>query len=419
MESSTEGLALASINTSRKQDPNANYRAGSSGIGAYATALEQIFAAEYENIYPVFEREQWMRIHTMSCQGPLNELRRVLGELHKHIKAHIVTDCFLAYEVVDIVSSLAFRLEQKNSELKQPVQESLRPVRETAKYSLQRLLEEGRSTVQAIMAIPPDCVTMRPTYDIMARLQLMTVYIKPLGSILSSVGEGGWRSSASGTKTSAAQIRMDVGSDGRELFTSYTSDTIEMLLTSLEGKAKALIKNHNAQSMFMANNIAVVERLVNTSELGNLLSSNGRSKLEQWRERVYKQATEVWRSICFNLRDTQYTSRASNPGNRPPSGSNPNHVDSAAFVRNLAGKERDAIKEKFKTFNAAFDEQVAKYKNYKLEPEVKSRMARETAAIVDPLYVRFWDRYHEIDKGRGKYVKYDKSQLQSVIASLA
>jgi exocyst complex protein 7 len=38
--------------------------------------------------------------------------------------------------------------------------------------------------------------------------------------------------------------------------------------------------------------------------------------------------------------------------------------------------------------------------------------------LIEALYGRFWDRYHEIDKGKGKYVKYDKSSISAVFISL-
>jgi len=50
---------------------------------------------------------------------------------------------------------------------------------------------------------------------------------------------------------------------------------------------------------------------------------------------------------------------------------------------------------------------------------VRSVLAREVQAVLEPLYARFWDRYHEVDKGRGKYVKYDKTSLSAQLAALA
>ncbi|KAG9875070.1 hypothetical protein KCU94_g22915, partial [Aureobasidium melanogenum] len=55
---------------------------------------------------------------------------------------------------------------------------------------------------------------------------------------------------------------------------------------------------------------------------------------------------------------------------------------------------------------------------YKMEKEVKVSLARDVQRLIEPLYSRHWDRYHEIDKGKGKYVKYDKTQLNAVLTNL-
>ena len=110
----------------------------------------------------------------------------------------------------------------------------------------------------------------------------------------------------------------------------------------------------------------------------------------------------------------QYTSRTAAAA-RPASGGT---VDSGAIVKALNSKDKDAIKDKFKSFNTSFDELVARHKALYMEREVRSVLAREVQAILEPLYARFWDRYHEVDKGRGKYVKYDKSALSIQLATL-
>lgn len=114
--------------------------------------------------------------------------------------------------------------------------------------------------------------------------------------------------------------------------------------------------------------------------------------------------------------DVQYTNR----GARPPSNQT-GPIDSAAVVKQLNSKDKDAIKEKFKSFNTRFEELSAKHKELggSMEKEVRSQLGREIQAMVEPLYGRFWDRYHEIDKGKGKYVKYDKGSLAAQLANLS
>lgn len=419
---SLQNLATASVGTVRKTDPGAIYRQGTSGIGTYATALEQLFAAEYDNICPIFAREQWLQLHSLTCHDAMSELSRVLADLHGHVKNFMTTDCFLAYEVVEVMSNLSFRLEQKNPDLRQPIQNALRPIRESAKYSLQRLLEDSRTRIQGLVSLPQDGAAVQPTYDIMTRLQNMTLYLTPLSSILASVGEGGWRSSGTHGTTSPPPARLDVGVNGRDLFASYAADTIDGLLSALEGKARGMIKTRSAQGVFLANNVAIIDRQISTSDLVDLLTDSAKAKIDSWRKRAEQMYLEAWREPSVHLRDVQYTNRGSNPTARPHSGSNPvpgaSSIDSAAFVKGLSSRDKDATKEKFKNFNMSFDELVARHKGLRMEPEVRGRMGREISALIEPLYARFWDRYHEIDKGKGKYVRYDKLQLESVLASL-
>lgn len=166
------------------------------------------------------------------------------------------------------------------------------------------------------------------------------------------------------------------------------------------------------QGVFIANNVAIVDRMIQSSELEPLMGSYAVS-LEKWRKTGPKMYLEAWREPSAHLLDVKYTNR----DKRPQSGGAAS-TDSAAIVKQLSSKDKDQIKEKFKSFNASFDDLVARYKSYKMEREVRAQLAREVQAIIEPLYGRFWDRYHEIDKGKGKYVKYDKSQLASTLASI-
>lgn len=94
-------------------------------------------------------------------------------------------------------------------------------------------------------------------------------------------------------------------------------------------------------------------------------------------------------------------------------------MDSSSIVKSLSSKDRDAIKDKFKAFNASFDELVTRTNALHMEREVRGALSREVQGVLEPLYARFWDRYHEVDKGRGKYVKYDKGSLSAQLSSLA
>lgn len=406
-------LAAACMNTARKTTADAIYRQGTNGIGTYASGLEGLFLAEYENVCPIFAREDWTRVYSQTCQMALNEFAKTLRELNNHVKSNLTTDCFLAYEIIDIVSNLSLRLEKQTGELKRPIADSVKPIRETAKSSLRTLLEETRNKVATLIAIPIDGGASNTTNEMMARLQQMTNYLNPLSSILISLGEGGWSTASASSSTTSLNKSFDVGADGRQLFAHYATEMIETQLKELDAKGRMLHKGRALQGVFIANNVAIIDRMIRSSDLASLLG-NAAKMIETWRKRATQMYLDAWKEPSGCLLDVQYTNR----GGRPHSGG-AGSVDSAAVVKNLSSKDKDNVKEKWKNFNTSFDDLIAKHKSYAMEKEVKSHLAREVQTMIEPLYGRFWDRYHEIDKGKGKYVKYDKSQLASTLASLA
>jgi exocyst complex protein 7 len=376
--------------------------------------MEGIYLAEYDNLCPIFSREEWAKVYASTCQNSLNEFTKTLRDLNTHIQKNLMTDCFLGYEIIETISTLSIRLETKTGELKRPIADSLKPIRETCKTSLPRLLEDTRSRVQTLIALPMDGGPVSITSDTMTKLQTMTAYLVPLSSIMTSLGDGGWSSSSVSLSSSSLPTlkSFDVGADGRQLFAHYASDMLETLLSNLEIKSKTLLKGKGLQGVFLSNNVAVVDRMIRSSELQSLMGSYA-PKLEIWRKKGSQAYLDTWRDPSAFLLDVTYTNRSG----RPHSGG-ASSTDSAAIVKSLNSKDKDTIKEKFKNFNTSFDELLSRHRSYKLEREVRTQLARDVQNVIEPLYGRFWDKYHEIDKGKGKYVKYDKSQLASTLAGL-
>ena len=416
LTSTLQNLASASLNTAKKKAPDAVYKKGANGIGIYAQAMEMAFLAEYDNICGLFSRDEWGKVFNLTCQGAVAELARTLRDLNTHIKGNLSTDCYLAYEILEIMSNLSTNLDSRTGELKPSFAAALKPVRETAKSSLADLLDDTRRSIANLLVIPLDGSTLQITKDTVTRLQTMVDFLRPISSIMISIGDGGWKS------TTASTISMDqipslnsfeIGADGREIFAHYCLDTIDTLLSSLEQKAKPLLKGKPTLGVFLANNATVVERQIRNSDLQPLLSIH-MADIDKWRKTGTQLYTLAWREPSAHLLDVQYTNRGAQ---RPPSGSSAS-VDSAAILKGLSSKDKDAIKEKFRLFNTSFDELVAKHKSLSMEREVKDMLSKQVQQMIEPLYCRFWDRYHEIDKGKGKYVKYDKSSIAGMFASL-
>ena len=412
---SLQNLSAASLSTARKVNADAVYKPGSNGIATYCSGIQGMFIAEYACICEIFQREEWNPVLTATCQSALSAFGNTLRDLDNHIRTNLITDCYLAYEIVDLVSNTSFELEEKTGMLKQQMSDALKPVRETAKASRSILLNDTRNKIQQIMVLPSDGSAVPLTSDVMQRLQLMTAFLPPLSSIMRSLGDGGWTSTPNATASSSSSVptlkSFDVGADGAQLFAHYCTDTLETLLSNLDSRARSLLKVKAAQGVFLANNVCIIERAIRASELANLITTAAQPKLDTWKKKAQSAYTEGWKDCADHLLDVGYATKAP----RPQSGG---VVDSAAIIKAMSSKDKDGIKEKFKNFNTGFDELVARHKNFKMESEVRRDLGRAVQLFLERLYIRFWDRYREVDKGKGKYVKYDKAQVSQILSAL-
>lgn len=452
LSKSLQNLATASINTSTRRGQDAGiYREGTSGIGAYSQALEGIISAEVDNINKVFPASEAGQAIDATCQAVMAEFAITLKDLNTFIKTRILTDCFLAFEIIDLVTPISYRLEPRIGErLKSQFSDALRPIRDTARSSLSEIFEQMRHKASSAAVLPNDGNTIPVVSETMQRLSALAIYPQPLKTILSSLGDGNWRVSPS-----THSIPCPDPSDPSTLLSTYLSDSIDTLLTSVEARAKSFHRTKSLQGCFLSNTFAVVDRSIRSSpDLSQYLlttstnpthnstasssfSSSPTSpfptRLDTWRKKASSLYLDAWKDPSSHLLDVQYTSRSTSSkdkdhppstttttttgtATRPVSGS---AIDSAAIVKGLSSKDKDKIKEKFKAFNAGFDEMLARHKNLYMEREVRSALGREVQAMIEPLYARFWDRYHEVDKGKGKCVRYSKADLASLLVGLA
>ncbi|KAE8384948.1 Cullin repeat-like-containing domain protein [Aspergillus alliaceus] len=398
ISSSLQNLATASLNTVKRRANDGPYKQGTNGIGIYSNALENFIYIEHDIISRIFTGGQQGMALQATCQSALAEYSKTLRELNQYIRANLMTDCFLAFEIIEIVTAMSYRVDSKTGELKSMFIEALRPVRETAKSSLSELLEETKRKAASIQVLPPDGGSVPLVNEVMSSLVTLTGYSGPLASILTSLGDGNWRSASN----ASGSAPLDVNPDSSTLLSHFILDMIEALMIALESRGRAFHRTKAVQGVFLSNVFCNVDRSIRSSaELARYLGSpDSIARVDTFRKRATSTYLDAWKETSQYLLDVQYTSRGAGGSTRPASGG---VVDSSAIVKSLSSKDKDAIKDKFKAFNTSFDELVSRHKGLYMEREVRNVLTREVQAVLEPLYARFWDRYHEIDKGRGKY----------------
>lgn len=424
LHQSLQNLATASISTAKRNpnDPTV-YKRGTNAIGTYAQCLEKMFMAEFENISKVFRGDTVGRVFVATCSRPLGDFNKTVFELNNIIRTRVLTDCFLAYEIIDMITPLSYRIEKRTGQLRPQFSDALRPIRETARSSLSEILARTRSQAESVPTLPPDGNTISLVNETATRLLTLSQFDKPLIHLLTSIGDGGWRNAPSNasagslgagsntTPQSSTLNLADTADTNPAILSNYLGDLVDVLLSTLNNRSQALHRTKPLQAIFMLNSVAVLSRsITSNSEVQSYLSS---TRLDPHRKAATSAYMTAWREPSAHLLDTINTTAAS----RPLSG-NQSALDSQAIIKSLSSKDKDKIKEKFRSFNTSFDEQVARHKSFSMEREVHAALQRDVQSTIEPLYARFWDRYHELDKGKGKTVKYSKSELAAVLSSL-
>ncbi|KAK6343499.1 exocyst complex component exo70 [Orbilia blumenaviensis] len=402
ISSSLSSLSQGCVNTATRRNTSVPYEKGDNGISHYAQAIEGIFSAEYDNIQRLFKPNLWLKVYTATTQQALTVFSNTVRQLNKHIVTFMITDCYLAFDVIECVTATATRLGTKTGEKNEFV-EALKPIRQTASASFFEILEDLKRKGNSMAAVPLDATVSEYTQANMARLRRLTDYQTAVAGLLISLGDKNWNSPYSPT-LAANQQSFDVGADGNVLLANYCMECIDRMLEILEGKGKLYIKKQQQCAVFMVNNVAYVETSIKRGGLVSVLSlGGGIAKVEKWRKKAVEEYMIPWKEAAGYLLDMTYTSKAAITV--AASGSKPS----------LTSKDKEAIKEKFKNFNTLFDTLISQHKSYVFpDKEVKGMLFKEIT-FISPLYGRFWDKYHEVVKD--KHVKYDVAALQSVLAS--
>ena len=416
---SLKGQSMAAISTSKRRTMDAGiYREQTSGVNYYADAIEGMVLAEFENISQIFRGQGSGSLLTQTCQPAMTVFASTLRELNGVIKARIMQDFPLSYEIIDKVTPISYRLESKTGQLRPQFQEALRPIRESARLSLTELLTQTRIRVEKTGTLPNDGNTVPIVQETCMRLRALAVFDRPLNALLSSVGDGGWKTnpSANSTSNTSLLLQLTPSAENPTLTSHYMLDLIETLFNALDARARqpGSLTAPTLQGTFLLNSIALIRRAVSKDpDLSRyLMISPHNEKFNAWNKKAAKLYTDAWAGAAKELFD-QIVSKPSPSGQRT-SGS---ALDSAQIVKSLSSKDKENIKKKFNAFTAQFDELVARHKALHMEPEVRSSLARELQSQFQAIYDRFWDRYHDV--GKGKVAKYSKADMVQLLASLA
>ncbi|CDK28725.1 unnamed protein product [Kuraishia capsulata CBS 1993] len=386
----------------------ATYDRGSNGIATYSEALIQFVTSESQ-LYGAIagETDDVKRLFSSVFKQAFQSYNDVLNKIIDFSVTHTSGHGPLVFEVYHWVNKVLSNIRANIFTPPTFLVESM----SKAKIQSENFFKEFLVAIDAKFTEGPGAnpvgesgISSRAS-ECLTRLTKLADFHDLLYPVIQSIDSGGWYPHpkplwAQTFSTVSGSLSADKA-DPRFLLSSFFSDVLDAIFVNLEIKNKPLLKKENLGIMLLVN-ISVAEEFMKKTKLGLVLGQPGTDRLEKLKKRARTYFRDAWSSCAQYLMDVTV-------------------INGSAHGSSLTSKEREAIKEKFKNFNHEFEERCKAFKSYRItDPKLKKYLVDEISFLV-PLYGRFYDKHSggDFTKNASKYIKFDKSQLEQAIRSLA
>ncbi|GLT24897.1 hypothetical protein SLA2020_000590 [Shorea laevis] len=201
-------------------------------------------------------------------------------------------------------------------------------------------------------------------------------------------------------RSTLKQLFQEEGVDGDAQLATITTRIVQALQTNLDGKSKQY-KDPALTQLFLMNNIHYIVRSVRRSEAKDLL---GDDWVQIHRRIVQQHANQYKRVSWAKILQCLTVQGAGPPGSGPDSSS---------------GISRANVKERYKTFNALFEEVHQRQSQWTVpDSELRQSLRLAVAEVLLPAYRSFIRRFGPmIENGKNphKYIKYTPEDLDRML----
>ncbi|KAK9360739.1 Cullin repeat-like-containing domain protein [Lipomyces starkeyi] len=404
-------LSETAIKTEIKR-VNGFYRKGTSSFKLYMDALLRAMVTEEKMVRKIFKAKADIQgALTATLKDLEKSFQAAVQAINIVIRKNLITDCFYAFDVIEQIHAASGELLLATENPVFNLESCSKELRKTAQDSFQEILRHIEAVVSGLPGLPIDFAVPDITKQVIGWITRLADYDTTLASLLIPLGAPAtWSlrlsyqstfSTATGSGTPNSSYM------GTEILSLFISEIFDDLLVNIEAKARAQYKKVTRVGLQIIANLLYVERAVRSSQEVSavLASGTGLDRLDKIRKRALNMFLDGWKVCASYLMDVTIVRSAS----------------TASVGKGImSSKDREVIKEKFRNFNTAFEELVAKFKEYNFaDTELRAYLAKEVA-FVSPLYQRFYEKHKsgEFSKHTEKYIKYSKSQLDQLLASL-
>ncbi|KAK9366382.1 Cullin repeat-like-containing domain protein [Lipomyces kononenkoae] len=388
------------------------YRKGTSSFKLYMDALLKAMVTEERMIRKIFKAKSDSQNALSSTLKDLEKsFETTLQAINSVIRKNLITNCFYAYDIIEQIHTASGEILLATESPVFSLESCGKELRKTAQDSFHEMLRHIESVVSGLPGLPVDFAVLDITKQVMGWVARLEDYDTTLASLLIPLGAPStWSlglSYQSTFSTATGSGTPDSSNMAAEILSLFIAEIFDDLLVNIEAKARTQYKKVTRVGLQIIANLMYVERAVrSSSEISALLTSGtGIERLDKIRKRALNMFLDGWKVCASYLMDVTVVRSASTASGGKAS---------------MSSKDREVIKEKFRNFNTSFDELVVKFKEYNFaDAELRAYLAKEVA-FVSPLYQRFYEKHKagEFSKHTEKYIKYNKSQLDQMLASL-
>ncbi|CAH2351701.1 exocyst complex protein Exo70p [[Candida] railenensis] len=417
------------------------YERGSNGINIYSKILCRLIEQESQQLNEINEKLGREKIDVNSYLFDI--LGKTLNEVYssqilkimKYVEAHMQTDSLLALETVVCVKEVEMTVFKVitatgiTTNFKQFLGSyfNLKKLCQTIFFDLLKFIE---SKITALEKLPNDNGVSEVTVDLMSRIRKVSDFRESCLEIVSTMKLGSWMMQTPKPKSMSVfssvlpNAEVQDEHDASFLLSSYFSDCIDSILINLEIITKSgelRIAKKSVQGYFLITNLTLVEQIINrSSELYKSLGSIGLERLSKLKKRFLVLFLDDWNYASYIIIRDMTTITATHAATTSTNSSG-NAVAAAAAPSSsgsLNNKEKEQIKELFKTFNESFEDAVSNYKNFNItDQNLRAYLTNEIKKLIMNTYFKLYDKYGTVDftKNKSKYVKYDKKSFEDVL----
>lgn len=360
---------------------DASAKNASQSLRALTESLVRIVAAQNEDLEGVFDDQQrYTRFAAAIVGAAEGEFSGVARSVNEYARANVRRDGPLAFETLACAAQLRDALMNiTHGMVHDNLGETLSSLQATGLAAMTDFLRFVESRVESLTQVSNG--VSDATMEVMARMRRLSELKNSMILAVVDATPTQWVPNNPKPKWATTLAAMPPSTtEPFDLVAAFFADAIDALMLGLERKSKDLGKKNSMTGFFLQTNLTLVEQTLRQSDLHKILGEYGAARVDRLRKRSLNLFLDGWQAAAQHLMDTTFI-QPSKDGKK-----------------SLSSKDREAIKEKFKAFNAEFDQLVQRQRSYNLtDPELRNYMADQITSLVRPLYHRFYDRHKDGD----------------------